>query len=146
MKAKRTTMRRRERNLRKSMRMPWPILRKLHKLNNLKIRQEHSNSSNNYNSKKLPKQQRLRNNNNNRKQQPMQQLANLSPPKHRMTEKLRSKQHRKLKLCKSSMNEEWPMPHNRKNRTDRNFFKKLKNRKRGRPRNKLNCSKSVRRS
>ena len=139
-------MQRRERNLRKSMRMPSPILRKHHKLNNLKNRREHSsNSSNNYNSKKLPKQQRLRNNNNNRKQQPMQ-LPNRSPPKHRMIEKLRSKQLRKLKLCRSLMSEERPTPNRRKIRTDRNFFKKLKKRKRGRPRNKLNCSKSVRRS
>ena len=96
MKVKRTMMQRRERNQRKSMRMPWPILRKRHKLNNLKIRRKHNNCSN----KKLLKQQRLRNNNNNRKQQPIQQ-PNRRPLKHNKIEKLRSKQRRKLKLCKS---------------------------------------------
>ena len=56
----RTTMRRKEKNLRKITKMPWPILRKHHQLNNLKIKQVHSSSSNN---------------NNNRKQQPMQQAS-----------------------------------------------------------------------
>ena len=55
----RTTMGRKEKNLRKITKMPWPTLRKHRQLSNLKNKREHSNSSNN--------------NNNNRKQQPMQQ-------------------------------------------------------------------------
>ena len=61
MAAMRTTMGRKEKNLRKITKMPWPTLRKHHKLSNLKNKREHSNSSNN--------------NNNNRRQQPMQQAS-----------------------------------------------------------------------